>query len=199
VPPTTHRVNLEVSQDIIDSSCKADSSHCMIADAVRKAVPEARSISVDIQTIRFSLPGTRKRYFYITPRQAQLALLDFDAGVPPEPFKCQLRGPWVTAMRAPRAKNPRPEWSASHAPSIAKANKLSTVRGRPKLEPGHGTPEHGADLPARRGGSPPPSGALRSGAGKPPTSKGRNRGDVPTARVRTFGLRAIPNRRLSSD
>src|SRR6266702_2903704 len=58
----------------------------MIADSVKHCYPWARNVTVDIQTIRLSDPDRGVRFTYLTPRQAQLALLDFDAGEPVEPF-----------------------------------------------------------------------------------------------------------------
>jgi hypothetical protein len=176
-----HRLQLEVTQDIIDRSCVADSSHCMIADAVRRAVPDARSVTVDIQTIRYSLPGTRKRYLYLTPRQAQLALLDFDAGQKPQPFTAQLRPAMITAMRG-NARTPRPEYKETHRASLDKAREFSPARGRAKLGGPVGNPR-------RDGGQPPPTGALAAGRGT-----GRT-GDIPTARRRKFGLRGMESNR----
>src|SRR6267154_4598986 len=97
--PRSRRVDVEVSEDVIKLSTQADSSHCMIADAVRKAVPGATGISVDLQTIRFSDPKKRMRYVYLTPRIAQVALVDFDAGQKPEPFTFRLDRAHITAMK----------------------------------------------------------------------------------------------------
>ena len=86
--PRRDHLDLDVSQDIIDSSVRESSSHCMIADAVKAAIPEARFVSVDLQTIRWS--QGEKRYVVLTPRTGQLALLDFDQGINPVPFKIRL-------------------------------------------------------------------------------------------------------------
>jgi hypothetical protein len=64
----------------------------MIADAIKTAVPNAQSVSVDLSTIRWTDPVRELRYIYLTPRRAQIALIDFDAGRVPKPFDVQLAG-----------------------------------------------------------------------------------------------------------
>jgi hypothetical protein len=96
--PHGPRVDVNVTKPIMDLSKGRNSSHCMIAEALRDARPDAASISVDLQTIRFSLPNRRLRYTYLTPRIAQLALIKFDQGQMPEPFSFSLKGAHVTSM-----------------------------------------------------------------------------------------------------
>src|SRR6266496_3380622 len=83
---TIPRLQLDITQEMIDTAVPRDSGHCMIADAVKAAYPSATRISVDIQSIRFSDPLTDKRYVYLTPRTGQVALLEFDRGIHPVPF-----------------------------------------------------------------------------------------------------------------
>lgn len=187
-----HMPTLAITQDIIDTSCVADSSHCMIADAVRKAFPAAHSVTVDIQTIRFSLPEKNTRYVYLTPRIAQMALLDFDAGIKPEPFTFTLRG----AFKAPmRTRNPRKPMSPEHREKVAAgAAKARSYAPRAQVVKHQGNEEHGIEA-KRVGGRTPPIGALAAGK----TGRRRDRdSDIPTARRRTWGLRAIPQRNLDS-
>jgi len=84
-------ITVEVTQPLIDRAQKGDSSHCMIADAVRAALPDVKSVSVDVVSIRFTDPAKRQRYIYLTPRVAQLALINFDQGVQTQPFRFQLK------------------------------------------------------------------------------------------------------------
>jgi hypothetical protein len=81
----------------------------MIAEAVRSAVPDARSVSVDLQTIRFTDAERGLRYVYLTPRIGQMALVDFDQGRLPEPFSMQLRGGQVilSGNRGRRERSPK--------------------------------------------------------------------------------------------
>src|SRR5271170_4180133 len=92
------RVAIAVTRDIIEDAVVRDSSHCMIAQAVRSAVPNAKSISVDLQTIRWSDAELGLRYTYLTPRVAQVALIDFDQAKSPKEFAFQLRQGQVTRM-----------------------------------------------------------------------------------------------------
>lgn len=99
------KVKVMVSGETITNAIKGDSSHCMIAEAVKAAVPNATKISVDLQTIRFSDPERRRRYVYLTPRRAQEALVEFDQGRVIEPFEILLRGAHVLAIKSsPKAK-----------------------------------------------------------------------------------------------
>lgn len=181
--PRSPRVDLVVTPEIIAAATKEDSSHCMLADAVRLAYPGAKNVTVDIQTIRFSDPTKGEagaRFTYLTPRIAQLGLVDFDAGVPPEPFSCVLRGAHVAPMRG-RNKGSKPISEAGAAnlrETVKKARQYTTTRS----SEGHPT-----DSRERVGGAPPPLGALAHGnIGRRITRTG-----IPTARRRTFGLRGL--------
>lgn len=87
----TPRVNIAITEEIIAASTQRDSSHCMIAEAVKMAVPEASAISVDLQTIRWTDRKKGLRYVYLTPRTGQIELVKFDQGMPITPFSFQLR------------------------------------------------------------------------------------------------------------
>lgn len=192
VHPGISSLRVPVTEEIISGACVADSSHCMIADAIRAAVPDARNISVDVQTIRFSLYDWDERIVYLTPRQGQEALLDFDAGETPDPFVMTLRTPMVTRMRRPAAHKQKPlsEQSSERQAAVEKMRAFSTRQpyNRAEIKPGSG--EH-TSAPARIGGQVPPTGALYSGRGSKP--RGRN-GEVALARRRQFGLRAMERR-----
>jgi hypothetical protein len=123
----------------------------MIAEAVKLAVPGARYVSVDLQTIRFTDPTGEKRYTYLTPRRAQVALVNFDQGRAPEPFKVQLRGGVVTKAGS-RAKK------SESKVKIEKTRKIIS-------------PRPGSHEPEVNGGRTPPVGPLSSA---PPT-RGKRR------------------------
>ena len=82
---------IEVTQDHIDESTQRDSSHCMIAEAIKDTIPGVKRVSVDLATIRYTYKG--KRYVHLTPRPGQVALLQFDNGEPLAPFKLKLGRP----------------------------------------------------------------------------------------------------------
>ena len=64
----------------------------MIAEAIRHQIKGATTISVDLMTIRYSIPEKGTRYIFHTPRTAQIALMNFDAGKPLPPFEFLLKG-----------------------------------------------------------------------------------------------------------
>lgn len=53
---STPRVMVDITKAIIDESIRNNSSHCMVAEAIRLAVPGARRVAVDIFTCRFTDP-----------------------------------------------------------------------------------------------------------------------------------------------
>ncbi len=167
---TSPRLTIRVTQGVIDGAEQRDSSHCMIADAIQAAVPNAKYISVDLATIRFTDLLAGKRYIYLTPRPAQEALLAFDQGEKTEPFTVRLQ--------------------TAHVLSTGSARKA-----RASLEPkDYGT---NSAVPERREGKSPPLGPLAAGAlisrkgvkGRSPLA-GAGAGNR-TGRRREFGLRAI--------
>jgi hypothetical protein len=98
--PRKHLVTVPVTAEVIEQSEQRDSAHCMIADALRSAVSGARNISVDLATIRFTDRGSEQRFVYLTPPEAQSALIRFDQGETAEPFVFRLRAP-VQVQPAP--------------------------------------------------------------------------------------------------
>lgn len=80
-----------ITQEAIERAKRRDSGHCMIAEAIREKLPDASYVAVDLQTIRFTRMKNQKRYVYLTPRIAQLALIAFDQGRDPLPFGFRLR------------------------------------------------------------------------------------------------------------
>lgn len=99
------RRRINITQEIIDTSMRANSSHCMIADAVRKAIPYARRVEVDLQTIRYT--DGDERHVFFTPRAAQLALIKFDQGDDDlVPFVFSLGAPTQVVKRKQKSENP---------------------------------------------------------------------------------------------
>lgn len=104
--PRAPHVKVTLTDEIIVDSIQRHSSHCMIAEAVKAVLPKAKAVSVDLQTIRFTDPEKSLRYTYLTPRRAQVALVQFDQGIRTEPFAFRLSGGHVT--RAGRKPGPPP-------------------------------------------------------------------------------------------
>jgi hypothetical protein len=70
-----------VEQKYIDAAMERNSSHCATADAINEQVPEARHISVDLQTIRWTDSRKGVRYVFLTPYAIQTdIIIPFDQG-----------------------------------------------------------------------------------------------------------------------
>jgi len=137
------KVDVEITQEQIELATRASSSHCMIAEALQVAIPEAKLIAVDLQAIRFTDPNKRQRYTYLTPPVAQSKLVAFDQGWPLEPFKFTLRTP-VQVIAAGTRK-----------------------RGESRAFEGMRTTTQ-SKLGVKMGGEPMPMAALYTGPGNPP-------------------------------
>lgn len=72
-----------ISEEVINNAVQKDSSHCLIADAIREALPQVQRVAVDLATIRFTDPVSNRRFIYLTPAPLQRLLIDFDRGVHP--------------------------------------------------------------------------------------------------------------------
>lgn len=107
--PRSPRFWVTVDAKTIATAIERNSSHCMIADAVKLAAPWASNVLVDLQSVRMTDKVRGLRYTYMTPRHAQLALIDFDRGVKPKAFKMSLGGGAVRrAKHYPRRGEPVP-------------------------------------------------------------------------------------------
>lgn len=161
--PMAPRITVELTQEAIDDGISRDSGHCMFAEAIKASFPQAQKVSVDLQTMRFSDLAKGYRYTYLTPRIAQLALLNYDHGTKPEPFSFQLRNGHVT--RAGSREKRRLQLSSGRAKAkIAKAQLSKATLVVTKQDALGG-------VPRAVGGKTPPT--------------------TPFARRRAFGLRAI--------
>jgi len=149
--PTTkgRRVDLEVTPEMIKEGKRKDSSHCVVAEAIKAAVPTAANVSVDLATIRFSDRKRGKRYVYLTPAVAQQALIDFDQGRRLEPFKFRMRMAQVT-------------------PILAASKKARNGTARPSARGAAKLKRRGADsgIPVKVGGTPPPIAVLSNARGR---------------------------------
>lgn len=99
-------MRVSVTKDHIENGVSKHSQHCMIADAVKEARPNAQYIIVDLQTIRFSDPEKGKRFTYLTPAVAQHNLLKFDQGKTVAPFSFSLTSPVTRSMQHARRGSP---------------------------------------------------------------------------------------------
>jgi hypothetical protein len=116
---------LRVSQEEINQSTERDSHHCMIADAVKRTIPSATYISVDVQSIRFTEASTGLRYTFLTPAVAQRNLLKFDKGEKVKPFGFMLQNPLLrpAGYTGGERESPRPKAKRRRAPHKVVATK----------------------------------------------------------------------------
>lgn len=169
--PRAPRLTIEVTSEIIERSRPRDSRHCMIAEALREAYPDAQKVSVDLATIRFTDPQKGLRYTYLTPRIGQEALVQFDTAVLPAPFSMALRGAMVTrAFKRATAATLSDEQRHQRSEAGKRGNAVKKAR---LLERNKGQ----GSVPDRIGGQTPP---LQ-----------RTKDDVPFSRRRAYGIRAL--------
>lgn len=169
--PRAPKLKVPITKEQINESIARDSSHCMIADAIRAHVPDAKHISVDLQTIRFSDPKKGLRYTYLTPRIGQVALVNFDQGIKPDPFELPLRGAQVTYSGSRQKRSAKSEVSpAQHRQRMEASEKSRKVRE--KLKKARLVDRNASgDVPEVVGGKTPPK--------------------IPGGNRREFGLRGL--------
>jgi len=83
-------LKINVKEENVNRACTRNSHCCMIADAVRDRLKWATFIEVDAQSIRFNDRKKGIRYIYLTPPEAQKAIVLFDQGVKVKPFSFHL-------------------------------------------------------------------------------------------------------------
>jgi hypothetical protein len=102
-------VRVPVDQMHIDRSMERNSSHCVTAEAIRDAIPDATHIAVDLQTIRFSRKGLR--YVFLTPHPARDCIIAFDQGERDaiKPFELRMRPAFIAKAGKKRRHAPSNE------------------------------------------------------------------------------------------
>jgi hypothetical protein len=84
-------ISIRVTQADIDKAIVKNSSHCVVATAIARSIPDANRIVVDVQAIRFSTRTKAQRHTYLTPPVVAGYVVAFDAGDPIHPFRFTLR------------------------------------------------------------------------------------------------------------
>jgi hypothetical protein len=125
------RFVVKISKQYIDAAKPGDASHCMIAEGLKAEYPDARWVLVDLQSIRFTDRQKGFRYVYMTPRQVQRNLLNFDHGSKPAPFSFLLTGGRVKTI----SKKPAKVASPKLRKAATKASKIQEARIKPKSAP----------------------------------------------------------------
>jgi hypothetical protein len=155
--PRAPRVTVEVTNEVIRDSVQRDSSHCMIAESLKRAHPDARRVAVDLQTIRFTDPKKGLRFTYLTPRTAQVAIVKYDQGLLPDPFSFRLGNGQVTRANTRANGRAQRQLSKKQLEQRQAATKSSVDHlAKARLRPRDGQAASKDNPPDRVGGKPPP-------------------------------------------
>ena len=123
------RVKIQVTAENIKDACRADSRHCMIAEAIKAQFPNVRNISVDMMNVRWSDPAKGWRYIYLTPKPAQYALINYDRGLKIEPFSFQVRTGLAVPMQLGTGKNRKRAHRVRESKILKTSDKGTIVHG----------------------------------------------------------------------
>lgn len=150
--PLGPRIKVHVTKEDVTNGITGDSTRCMIADAIKRAVPKATRVAVDVQTCRFSDLEKGHRYVYLTPYSAQLALMQFDEGQRPDAFSFLLKNAHVTRAGVSAVTKETRKKSAEKNKKRNKGNPAQTP-ARAALSASH---SRSGSVPRRVGGRRPP-------------------------------------------
>lgn len=151
---------LDVTPEIVNVAIQRDSGHCVVADALKAAVPMARNVSVDLQTIRWTDLASRRRYIYLTPGPLQALLVNFDQGVKPDPAMFRLGRPAQIVKLPDRSAIPSADTKNTGTGTTGKAKRPRVSKHREVKEDGR------SGHIQVRGGDYPPTAALSSTRGR---------------------------------
>jgi hypothetical protein len=103
------RVTISLTQEHIDTSMRANSSHCAGVSAIRTCIPDATFVSADLQTVRFSRNGCR--YVCLTPHILQDFIIGYDQGNSEavKPINFTLKPAFISKAGKTRRHAPDPE------------------------------------------------------------------------------------------
>lgn len=173
--PSAPHVRAFVTTELIKEAVGRDSSHCAGGRAIEIAVPGARKVALDVQTVRFTHPTRSYRYTYLTPRKLAEFLTGWDIAMdtirrtplPSEqaklieellatfpPFSFLLRGGQVT-LAGRRSLGRKRKMTTRQRAAFEKAR--AVVGGKARLVQRSGTA-----IPDRVGGKIPPVSRRRS-------------------------------------
>lgn len=137
-------LNIEVTQEVIDCAIEKHSGHCVIADAIRKNLPNVKRVEVDIQTIRFTDEEKGFRYIYLTPRTCQQIIVNFDQGTRPKPFTFRLNGKGAQTRLAhnssEQSRKTKREWNEKQRELRLTQKKIGNGQDSPDIVGGKAPP-----------------------------------------------------------
>jgi hypothetical protein len=152
-------IRIAVEQEHIDESMERNSSHCMTALAIQAAIPDARRIAVDVQTIRWTRRGLR--YVFLTPHVCQDNIIHFDQGEREliRPFVLRMRPAYIARAGKRRRECPSNAELRGTGFTVNKVQ-FHIDGGEPKPCSERYTPTGERNLDPERVDGPPPSAAL---------------------------------------
>jgi hypothetical protein len=101
-------IKIDIEQQDIDEAFERSSSHCAVAMAIARTLPDARRIAVDLQTIRWTMKKKGLRFVCLTPHCAQDAIVAFDQGEREklQPFTMRMRPAQISKAGKKRRECP---------------------------------------------------------------------------------------------
>lgn len=143
---STPRFVIRISQERIATAVQRDSAHCMVAEAIKEARPELTNVDVALDSIRFTDKAKNLRYVYLTPREAQIGLIDFDRGIVPKPFAFRLTRAVVVSRSARKPGQPLASGpTKDQREKIAREDRRAANAAIADNEPYRPSPERVAD------------------------------------------------------
>jgi hypothetical protein len=150
VPSAWHngRCYIQIRDENIGGALVANSSHCIVAEAIKQCIPDAKFVAVDLQSIRFSQDG--KRFCFLTPAAARDIVVNFDQANTEAITACEFSMKPVYVSRAGKSR--------THTPSNAELRGfgLRIAKTQPHLPteaaPEPGVPEPPVEAPKSRFG-----------------------------------------------
>jgi hypothetical protein len=123
---STKYTTINVTQRDIDRALRKNSSKCVVATAIAGSVEGARRVSIDMQTVRFTVGD--ERFVYLTPPAAAGYVVAFDAGEPIHPFAFRLSEDHRVSVRSDRHTDASKERARARGAAKAAAAKAEKAR-----------------------------------------------------------------------
>ena len=191
------KATISVEQKHIDDAMERNSSHCATAEAIKEAIPDARFVSVDLQTIRWTDPKKGLRYCFLTPHVVQHnIIIPFDQGDREgcKPITFRMKPAFVTKSGKKRTHTPDAAQLkelglrvAKHQPHMPACE--TPDPGNSRLEPSPPTPAEKALADSWKPRSPDPWADMAGEGGQAPTPAPKR---VARAKVSAVAKGVIP-------
>lgn len=142
-------VRVDVTQDVLTNAVLGNSNRCAVAVALQRRFPSATHVTVDIHTMRLSIPENGKRYIFLTPGRVQQYIFDFDEGKSIKPFSFHLRKAAWIADASSHGGSDRPERGIART-EVVRKNNGKVQKTSIKVEDTHLPPPENSRTTGRR-------------------------------------------------